>query len=330
MDPNQIIISSQFGSHLYGLNTPESDVDYKGIFMPTKRQVLLQQVPKSEKWSTGDNNSSNTSQDKDYEYWSLNQFVSMALKGETEAIDFLHAWQMTDQGPSDERGITSVNRSFEAVWKELVTFRKMLYTSSMKSYLGYVRRQAAKYGVKGSRLHAANEVYEALERIPTPGEQASQTRLSDVADLLPENEYAGWQGEFYMVCGRKIEKTVNIYYAFNVVRKIVYSYGDRAKKAKNNEGIDWKAVSHALRAGYQLLHIYTEGDFEYPLPKPETEYLLEVKKGERDFKTDAQPALENLVEEVSNLANKSQLPQEPDQEFWNRWLMNVMEEYVLT
>jgi predicted nucleotidyltransferase len=30
----------KFGSHLYGLNTPTSDVDYKGIFMPTLEQGL--------------------------------------------------------------------------------------------------------------------------------------------------------------------------------------------------------------------------------------------------------------------------------------------------
>lgn len=29
-----------FGAHLYGTATPESDLDYKGIFLPAKEELL--------------------------------------------------------------------------------------------------------------------------------------------------------------------------------------------------------------------------------------------------------------------------------------------------
>ncbi len=43
IDEYDIIFLTKFGSHLYGTNTP----DYKGIFIPTKEQLLLCDFPKT-------------------------------------------------------------------------------------------------------------------------------------------------------------------------------------------------------------------------------------------------------------------------------------------
>ena len=37
------------GSHLYGLNTPNSDIDYKGIFMPDLNELLLETSPSAKR-----------------------------------------------------------------------------------------------------------------------------------------------------------------------------------------------------------------------------------------------------------------------------------------
>ena len=36
-----VIMKTVFGSHLYGLSTPESDMDFKGVFVPTAREIIL-------------------------------------------------------------------------------------------------------------------------------------------------------------------------------------------------------------------------------------------------------------------------------------------------
>ena len=43
----EIIMLCRFGSHLYGTDTPTSDTDYKGIFIPTKHMILMGNIPKS-------------------------------------------------------------------------------------------------------------------------------------------------------------------------------------------------------------------------------------------------------------------------------------------
>jgi len=42
-----IIVKMKFGSHLYGTATVDSDLDYKGVFLPSKKEVLLGKIHKS-------------------------------------------------------------------------------------------------------------------------------------------------------------------------------------------------------------------------------------------------------------------------------------------
>ena len=57
MYKQEIIVKTIFGSHLYGTSTPESDNDFKGVFLPSKEQILLNEIPKSINESTKNNNS---------------------------------------------------------------------------------------------------------------------------------------------------------------------------------------------------------------------------------------------------------------------------------
>jgi predicted nucleotidyltransferase len=59
----RIVVNMKFGAHLYGTATSDSDLDFKGIFLPTKEQLLLGQVPKSYNYSTGKVFSRNTNND---------------------------------------------------------------------------------------------------------------------------------------------------------------------------------------------------------------------------------------------------------------------------
>lgn len=308
-----------FGAHLYGLQTEDSDKDFKGIFLPNRRDLLLNQVPKTYKESTGTDDQKNAAGDLDFEAFSLYEFVRLALNGETVALDMLHA--------KDEH-IEDWDENFD-VFRDLRANRTKFYCADMKAYMGYVRRQAAKYGVKGGRLAAARDVLEKVS-------DCSGDRVGDLKEILPTNEYCEWieekdrRGEvrwFYQVCGRKLQDTLPLPKAQETVKKIVDGYGHRAKQAEENENIDWKAVSHALRAGYQLRSIYKNGDFEYPLD--ETSFLYAVKQGKLDFKNVVQPELEGLVKEVEILSEKSDLPPKPDRKFWENWLVETIERRVI-
>jgi predicted nucleotidyltransferase len=141
----------KFGAHLYGTVTSDSDLDYKGIFLPTKEQVLLGRIPKSHNYSTGKDDSRNTKNDVDTELYSLHYFIKLACAGQTVAMDMLHA-------PD------SMILKKSKIWDEIVKYKQKFYTKNLKSFIDYARRQASKYGIKGSRINAALRVLEILKK----------------------------------------------------------------------------------------------------------------------------------------------------------------------
>ena len=147
----ELLLKSKFGSHLYGCSTEKSDTDYKGIFLPSKEDLILQKVSKSiNNITKKDCSQKNTSDDVDYEVYSLHYFLELASQGETVALDMLHI-------PKGFEEITSPE------WEFIRKNRNKFYTKNLKSYLGYLRKQVSKYGFRSSRLHTVSEVKKFLK-----------------------------------------------------------------------------------------------------------------------------------------------------------------------
>lgn len=310
MQNEPIIVKMVFGSHLYGTNTPSSDVDYKGVFLPTKNQVLLGKIPKSYLDNTKrDKFAKNTSHDVDIEMYSLHYFIKLACEGQTVALDMLHA--------PEQAIITS-----SPIWDSIVQYRSLFYTKNLKAFIGYARRQASKYGIKGSRLQVTERLLELLQ------EFNDDDQMKDLWHLLPMTEHcymsvnpSGIQE--YQICGKKFPCTAKVGYVANIMGRFYRQYGARAQQAKNNEGIDWKAVSHALRAAFQVKQLLTEQTITFPLR--EAPYLTQVKRGELDYTTEVAPRFEQLMEEVEELSKQSNLPDKVEVRFWNDFIIETME-----
>ena len=298
-----ILVKSIFGAHLYGTATENSDTDYRGVFMPIPRDVYFGKVPRTWSETTGPKHAKNASTDIDTEFYSLHYFIELALAGETVALDLLHspesAW--VEHSP---------------IWEDLITHRHWFYSKNLTAFVGYARRQAAKYGIKGSRLSAAKR---ALEFLESHGEK----RLRDVWNETWEDEYCkhmdGEKERIWQVCGRGLGESAHCDYLADGIRVFVQRYGDRARQAEQNEGIDWKAISHAFRAGYQAKAILTKGGFTFPLP--EAPFLKEVKLGKLDYLTEAAPQLEALMDEVEQARTLSLLPDKADRKAAEAWLI---------
>lgn len=330
----ELVMKSVFGSQLYGLATPQSDTDYKGIYIPDHADLIMQKAVKSISQSTGSDHSKNTAEDVDLELFSLHEFIRLAAKGETVAIDMLHT-------PDDMLVVDS------PIWMMLRAQRSRFYTTNMVAYIGYVRKQAAKYGVKGSRMEAIADAIKAAEdalgkHLEFHDAEPKDVRIADVIGYLPKNKYLFPTTQehpktgdilcFYQVLEKRFQYSLRVTELIDILQKIYDTYGSRAKQAMENEGIDWKAMSHALRAGFQLKEIYETGDLVYPLK--EREFLLKVKLGELDFMTEVKPRLEELVAEVEEIANRIEaegtLPTEVDMEHWENFLYNIYGRHIVT
>lgn len=311
---DRMLMRCVFGSHLYGTATPNSDADFKGVFLPSQRDVILQRVPKAISQSTGDKKGKNQPGDVDVEVFSLHGFLRLAGEGQTVAIDMLHVPDACLLETSEE-------------WEFVRAHRQRFYSRDMRAFVGYCRTQAAKYGVKGGRVAACREVVERLKVLL----KTDAITLGDVWEALPVGEHIRKFEDFdsrqadkrmYEVCGRKMPATASIHYALSVFETFLTKYGERARQAERNEGVDWKAISHAFRAGFQAREILLTRDLRFPLA--EREFLTRVKVGEFHFKNDGiAEKLDAIVEEVLALCEVSGLPEKVDMAWWDELLVAI-------
>jgi hypothetical protein len=292
-------------------------MDYKGVFMPDIDELLLGKSPKVIKESTGNDKTKNTHSDVDVEWYSLPYFIKMACEGETIALDMLHTHTNPD-----------MILEWNPEWQYIVDNKHLFYTKNMKAFLGYARKQASKYGIKGSRMGALEEVYDFIKGQAIL--RVKRNKLEEIWSHLPINEYCYFvehilsSGEiqiFYEVLGSKYQNTMPYDQFVLSIEDKWSKYGERARAAKENEGVDWKAVSHAVRAAYQLKEIYEEGNITYPLKQ--RGLILDIKQGKLDFTTVVGPLLEDLISQVEILAEKAQYPAKIDRRIWDEFLLRV-------
>jgi hypothetical protein len=310
-----IICKILFGSDLYGTATKDSDKDYKGIFMPSMEQILLGKIPKSVNLSTNKTHEKNSKEDVDSEFYSLHYFIELACKGETVAIDMLHANEKCTIETSP-------------VWEEIIKNRYKFYTKNLKAFVGYARRQAAKYGIKGSRLAVAKEFLEVLKKetmydcFPD-----HPMKLGKIWGELPIGEHSKFIEDSpngtkqYQICGKILQSTIKCSYAYGQIEHFYKNYGERAKQAAENKGLDYKSLSHAFRAAFQLRELFSKNTITFP--RPEANFLLKVKNGELDYNTQIAPALDLIIKRVDTLSQECDFPEKVNRKYWDEFIVRT-------
>lgn len=308
------IVRMIFGSHLYGTSSEESDLDIKVVFIPNSRDVLLGKIKHfySEKRKKA-HGEKNTSKDVDIEMFSIQEFIEKACQGQTIALDMLHA---------PENMIINKNE----IWESIIANREKFYTKNLSAFIGYAQRQASKYGVKGSRLNSAKKFIDLLKSFDP------NTKLYEFWKSIEEDEHSKFINptpngiEQFEICGKVFQSTSRVSYILPIIQRYYDIYGERARLASRNEGIDFKAISHAIRVSLEIKELLTEGTITFPLK--EADFIKKIKNGQLDYMTQVCPVLENLIEECQILSEKSSLPSQPDIEYWENFIIKVMKNYI--
>jgi hypothetical protein len=304
-----LIVEMQFGSHLYGTATPQSDLDFKAVYLPDARDILLQRVQNTVTHARDKlDGEKNAPGDVDREIHSLQRYLELLAEGQTMALDMLFA---------PESAMTS---SPSALWLEIRANAPRLVTRRASAFLRYCRQQANKYGIKGSRVSAARlalaVLVDAEAKYGTAAKLAvAETELeaaigiSEHVTLIDLPTPADTLVRHFEVCGKKMPFTSSIKSAREIAQRLVNEYGQRALQAERNEGIDWKALSHAVRVGREALELLQTGKITFPLPYA-TE-ILSIKQGERTYEAVAE-TIDRLLVDVEEAVVSSSLREEPD------------------
>ena len=341
----KLIYLSQYGSHLYGLNTENSDLDFRGVYIPTLEDIILKKdkdeineeleikiTPGSEMDEDGDiifNPGFIEKKKVDVKIFSLQKFITLCSKADTNALDLLF----------------SVNNSYieqyfsvGGILYLLENRDKLINTDRLESPITYAFRQATKYSIKGERrqvmLDLLKDVNTYLSLDTTPANVSLSRFMRDFIykDGTPViNQYIdgkhvkidildnkGKEEKYLYVCGVQHQFNLELKrFAQRLEEKINKEYtSQRTKDAA--DGNDWKALSHALRVLLEVKELLSFGTINFPLK--DSQFLLDVKLGKIDrdtVDTFFEFELSTILENVQ--ANK--LGWKYDQDFWNEFIL---------
>jgi hypothetical protein len=303
-----LIVEMRFGSHLYGTDTAQSDLDLKAVYLPSADDILLQRVKASivgpHSKALGEKNAPG---DVDRETYSLQKYLELLAEGQTVALDMLFAPDSAMTVPP------------KPLWREIQANSDRLVSRRAGAFVRYCRQQANKYGIKGSRVASARKALAILAAAEARfGTTAKLERIAaELADFAGTEHIAlldlpmpgGRLIRHLEVCGRKISFTASMKSACDIVRRLVDEYGQRALEAERNEGIDWKALSHAVRVGREAIELFSTGRITLPLN--DADHIRRIKSGEIPYEAVA-AEIERLLDDVVAAAAVSRLPEEAD------------------
>ncbi len=271
----KLLFLTLFGSTLYGTETPgKSDVDARGIFLPSVESLALNKSPKSLRYSTGTEETRNNANDLDIDLWSIQHWLLNLLpSGDTGAMDILFS-------PSHKKCILYKSELLDAIFNN---HTKFISTSSGKSYTNYCIGQAKKYGIKGSRVGTLKSIHDFLTSQIHDHEKICKlsTRLHDILNHCGNEKFCSLihvqDEECLYVCGKTHTGGIRIAEFMTRIEKDMRRYGARAAEAELNNGIDFKALSHAVRSLSQMEELVQTGRITFPLHNRKE--LLDIKQG---------------------------------------------------
>ncbi|MDR2819790.1 MAG: nucleotidyltransferase domain-containing protein [Desulfovibrio sp.] len=270
-----LLFLTMFGSTLYGTETPgKSDIDVRGIFLHSPESLALNKAPKSLHFSTGNNERRNLAGDVDIDLWSVQYWLLKLLpSGDTGALDVLFS-------PSHTACTLYRHPALDAIFANPL---RLVDTGKGRAYAEYSLGQAKKYGIKGSRVGALKAVRTWLQEHcpePQPHERLGGY-LDSLAASCADDRFCSVvtvrEEHALQLCGKLHISTIRMEDLTRRVEADMQRYGARAEEAERNEGLDFKALSHALRALDQIEELLQTGKIVFPLRSREE--LITVKEG---------------------------------------------------
>lgn len=306
MKEELLVYRIEHGSRMYGTSTPQSDTDYKEVYIPSGRSILLQRI-KAGRASGPDKeaNEKNKPGDIDTNSFAVTKLFDMLVKGD------IIGWELVFTPPKN------ILLEHPTYYTSVRSNYRIFLNRNVKGYVGYCRQQANKYGIRGSRIAAVRGMLDVLKWLPGNDKLGDHWEVicayvdytEHCKTLQIENGSTKQVIPHIEVCGKKQPIHNQVKQAIACYKKIFDEYGHRALQAEKNEGIDWKAMSHACRVGEQALELLNHHTITFP--RPNADRLLSVKKGEVAYKEVAD-YLDDLLIRVETASEESLLPEKPD------------------
>ncbi len=308
---NRTILKIRAGSHLYGLNTANSDKDYIGIYLNSPEELFglnsSEIIDDSiiEKLENGKNSKNAL----DCTYYELRKFCRLALNANPTMLEvlFVNNKNIIEQ---DQYG------------QELLTHQDLFLSTKIKhSFLGYAFSQKRKSQVKSENLkilHLARETF------------LNETQNTMLYDFVKKNagkaDFISHDNSFpdYLIIA---DLKFNNQKIKDVLAKINYRINNAANRADGmlEHGLDYKFISHTLRLLYEGEELLSTGKLEFPLKQ--SAQLKAIKMGKMK-PIDVMEIIEKKERDIEALYEKSVLPHKADHIGVNNLVTTIYKNYL--
>ncbi len=263
-----------FGSTLYGTRREgSSDTDLRGLWLPDEapeNEEAMARV-KGLHRSTGVRRVRNTHEDTDIDLVSAERWLCRGLaQGDTGSLDLLYA-------PTNPPCVLFCHPALEEIFASPLRFLNLADGGSCESYC---RGQGNTFGMRGTRLGALWRVRRALEGLD-PGLRLERraeflAQAAGAPDFCSVAEDGGLllAGQRHMAFTKTGELVLRL-------DRMLAGHRERIEAAREGRDVDWKALSHALRAIRQQESLLRDGTLRFPLACREE--ILRVKEGGLSF-----------------------------------------------
>ena len=339
----KIIFRCISGSNLYGTNTPLSDIDERGVFIP------------DEKYFYGFLNRVEQFEDKksDTTYFEIRKFMQLAMNNNPNILELLFV-------PKDKWLQWSVDWSLIHKHRDLFVSKKSKFTFS-----GYAHSQFNRIKLHRSWLLNPPKNKPEREDFGLSEHKSDLTRdqigafnvllslklenIKEFHQLKEELEVMEETRDFKQLCCQftEIDKEavrtiVSISDSFIDIlqRENAYAQAERYynqyenwKKNRNPEraelekkyGADMKHASHLIRLITEGKELLETGEITFP--RPDAKFLLEIKNGLYKYE-EISEMLENFDEIFNQLYETSPLPNSPDKVGIDKLCQQIVKRFI--
>lgn len=336
-----IIFKVLSGSHAHGTNIPESDMDYKGVYLQSPESVL--NIGYQEQVEVG----------KDETYYELRRFIDLCCTGNPTMLEILF---------TPEDCIIYKDEVFNILLEEKYKF---LSKSCKYSFGGYARSQIEKASGLNKKMNwekdkvikknildfcyiliedeksvKIKELFE-IDGEFNPFKHWGLAKVNNFPDVysmyhFPDGNAGICDVNSNEVQTRSIPKDYKFHYYMRFDRNGYSSYCKDYKSYQewlgkrnvqryvdiDNHGqqIDGKNMLHCIRLIEMSKEIAEKGEFN--VRRPNTEYLISIRRGKVDLATLLADA-EKMLKESDNLYETSSLPDNCDRGYFLKMMPNI-------
>ncbi len=302
------ILEIKVGSHLYGTNTPTSDIDYSGIFLPSKALVFGFQRVEEVNLSIMDKDEAgkNTQNAVDRKLYELRKFVKLALENNPNLIEQLFV---------NEPNIVYINDAGRAL---LAQKHRFPHQGLVKKFKGYAFSQKHKMVIRTDKFHELENAFNYLKAYAD-----QKTLLIELKEkYLP---FMTFNQDYCVIGDLNLQKGIFVKKAVSMIEERLSKVGNR-KTLITKYGFDTKFASNLIRLLLEGKELVSTGDIVFPLAYKQT--ILDIKQGLWTIKEVLDYA-EQLEAETDVAVEKSDLPSKARFDEIEQFTIQLLENHLM-